>query len=669
MKKITFLGAALCFSLANAQTFSDNFDSYTAGQKMASQSAGAWTTWSGTVGGVEDVIVSSNDAVSAPNSIYFSSTISGGGPTDLIKNFGVLNTGQFSMEFNLKVETGKAAYFNLQKTATLGQVWAMDCNFKDNGNLLITNQDGLDISVPYTSGTWFKFKLNINFNTNTWEVLFDNVSKAIFANPVNQIASMDIFPVDQDAPFSAGYFIDDFQYTITPYTVTNLNASLTYVGINGGYVTGNNVSKKIKVRNLGSTPITSLNITTNYNGVVENKPFTGLNISSLAEVELAMNNTIVLASGTNALSAAVSFVNGNTTQDDNPADDMKSVNLTPLTPALGKMVVSEEGTGTWCSWCPRGAVFMDKMNALYADYWVGIAVHNGDPMAFAAYDTPIAAYTNGYPFAIVDRNPKIDPSEMEPQILNRLTIAPTALISNSAVWDAGTRELRVYVSANFQANATSNYKLACVLTEDGVTGVSSGFRQSNAYAGGGSGVMGGYETKPNPVPAAQMVYDHVARAIQPSFTGLTTAFPAVVNAGETHTVEFLFGNLPAEWDVNKMNIIGLLLAPDGKIDNAGAASFQNSLSSVALADITTPEVTLYPNPVTGDAYLSVNIEMQSKVEVTVYTVSGQKMNASMHDLIAGPNVLSLYTKNLTPGVYLVKVNSKGNSVTKRMIVK
>lgn len=667
MKKITFVGAILCFSLVNAQTFSDNFDSYTAGQKLAAQSSGAWSTWSGAVGGTEDVNVSSADAVSAPNSIYFSSNTSDGGPTDLVKNFGVLNTGQFSLEFNLKVENGKAAYFNLQRNATIGQVWAMDCNFKDNGTLLIVNQEGLDISVPYSQGTWFKFKLNIDFNTNTWEVLFDNVSKAIFANPVNQIASMDIFPVDQDAPYAAGYYMDDFEYTITPYTLTNLNASVTYVGIDGGYITGNQVAKKIKVRNLGSTVITSLDISTDYNGVVENKSFSGLNLASLAEMELSLNDQITLLTGSNILSATISNVNGST-NDDNPADDTKSANLSPLTPALGKMVVSEEGTGTWCQYCPRGAVFMDKMNSLYSNNWVGIAVHNGDPMVVAEYDTPIGAYSSGYPFALVDRQPKIDPSEMEPQILNRLTVAPVALISSSAIYDASTRELKVYVSADFQAAANNNYKLACVLTEDGVTGTTSGYNQKNAYANGANGPMGGYENLPFTVPAAQMVYDHVARAVEPSFGGLTTSFPATVNVGETHSVEFVFGNLPAEWNIDNMNIIGLLLAPDGKIDNAATAKFQNALSTSAVVGIYTPEVTLYPNPVNGEAYLTVNIQVQSGVEVTIYTVSGQKMNSSMHELNAGSSVLSLDTEGLSSGVYLVKVNSNGNSVTKRMIV-
>src|SRR5688572_1632192 len=95
MKKILLTVGAFTAFTASAQTFSDNFDSYTAGQPMAQQSAGAWTTWSGTVGGAEDVLVSNADAVSGSNSIFLSTTAQTGGPTDLVKNFGVLNTGQF----------------------------------------------------------------------------------------------------------------------------------------------------------------------------------------------------------------------------------------------------------------------------------------------------------------------------------------------------------------------------------------------------------------------------------------------------------------------------------------------------------------------------------------------------------------------------------------------
>jgi hypothetical protein len=85
-------------------------------------------------------MVSNADAVSGSNSLFFATSTQGGGPTDLVKHFGVMNTGQFSMDFNIKVQSGKAGYFNLQKTATLGQTWAMDCFFNDNGTITINNQ-------------------------------------------------------------------------------------------------------------------------------------------------------------------------------------------------------------------------------------------------------------------------------------------------------------------------------------------------------------------------------------------------------------------------------------------------------------------------------------------------------------------------------------------------
>ena len=120
--------------------------------------------------------------------------------------------------------------------------------------------------------------------------------------------------------------------------------------------------------------------------------------------------------------------------------------------------------------------------------------------------------------------------------------------------------------------------MACALTEDGVTGTDAGYNQSNAYAGGGNGVMGGYESLPSSVPAAQMVYDHVARSIAPSFEGSSISFPANVNAGESVISNYSF-TLPADWDENNMHIVGLLISPDGRIDNAASTSITEAVSN------------------------------------------------------------------------------------------
>jgi hypothetical protein len=570
MKKITLILSVFIGSYLSAQTFSDNFDSYTAGEKLAAQSGGAWTTWSNAPGGDEDGTVSSANSLSGSNSMYFSSTVSGGGPVDQVRNFGILNTGSFSMSMNMFVETGKAAYFNFQKTATIGQTWSLNANFNDDATLSIDDAATENLATTYPQNTWFNFRIDINFNTNLWEVFIDNNFMGSFSNSINQIASIDIFPVDQNTPFSSGFYVDDFEYTVTPYVLPAINAAASLVSIQGPYLAGASVGRKVKVRNLGSSAINSFDLTLNYDGIDFTQSVTGLNLASLAETEVTITAPITLLAGTSVLTATVSNVNGGV--DGDAADDVITLTLNPIVPAAGKVVVGEEGTGTWCGWCPRGAVAMDKMAATYGDKWIGIAVHNGDPMTVANYDAGIGALIAGYPSSLVDRGNEIDPGVMEGDFLQRITVAPTGLINNSATFLPFSRQLTVTVSSDFQANATSAFKLACVLVEDDVRGTTPGYNQSNYYAGGSNGVMGGYETKPGTVPAAQMVYDHVARAIAPSFGGMTNSFPAVVNSGETHSQNFTF-TLPADWNTDNMHIVGLLIDGNGKIDNAGKIDF------------------------------------------------------------------------------------------------
>ena len=44
--------------------------------------------------------------------------------------------------------------------------------------------------------------------------------------------------------------------------------------------------------------------------------------------------------------------------------------------------------------------------------------------------------------------------------------------------------LKVNLTVNFQNSVSGNYKLACVLVEDSVTGTTPQYYQSNSYSGG-----------------------------------------------------------------------------------------------------------------------------------------------------------------------------------------
>jgi hypothetical protein len=107
---------ASCLILpAGAQTFSDNFDSYTAGNYLGTSNV-TWKTWAGTPGGADDIKISNAKAKSGSNSLYFSSTATNGGPADIVLPFGGNhNTGNLNLSLWIFIDANKKAYFNLQE--------------------------------------------------------------------------------------------------------------------------------------------------------------------------------------------------------------------------------------------------------------------------------------------------------------------------------------------------------------------------------------------------------------------------------------------------------------------------------------------------------------------------------------------------------------------------
>jgi hypothetical protein len=217
-----------------------------------------------------------------------------------------------------------------------------------------------------------------------------------------------------------------------------------------------------------------------------------------------------------------------------------------------------------------------------------------------------------------------------------------------------------------------------VLTEDGVTGTGTGYSQSNAYSGGGNGVMGGFETLGNPVSATQMVYDHVARAIAPSFSGYVNSFPTIVNTGDQYTLNFSF-ILPSDWDENEIHIIGLLIDPQGRIDNAGKATISEAVSNgyisgsnaglyENMANQLDETVKIYPNPASLFTTLGLNLKTTSNVEVAILDFSGKILTQKNYGLLNGIMNIPLYTNELSPGVYYINLNINGTKFQRKLIV-
>ena len=329
-------------------------------------------------------------------------------------------------------------------------------------------------------------------------------------------------------------------------------------------------------------------------------------------------------------------------------------------------ILGEEATGTWCGWCPRGAVFMDLMAEKYSDF-IPVAVHNSDPMVNTEYDSWMAGSVGGFPSGHVQRRSNdVDPSTFEQHYKTAKTFAPAADLSMNFTYDQVTRKLDVTLTATYLANALA-HRMNVILTEDGVKGTGNGWAQANYYAGGGAGVMGGYEKLPNPVPATQMVYDHVARALLATPFGTDKALPFQVKKDSTYTYTFSY-TVPNEWKAENLHVIGVL-------HNHGNKTINNVKSSQLLSSSTETlpegvrELQLFPNPsADGVAALRIRMDQPQTLQVEILDLLGRSVARRDFGVQSGDQVFPIVTGDLTPGIYTVRVMTGAASTTRQLVV-
>ena len=252
-----------------------------------------------------------------------------------------------------------------------------------------------------------------------------------------------------------------------------------------------------------------------------------------------------------------------------------------------KNILVEELTGTWCQWCPGGMYYGDSLVKTY-DNVIFVAIHCEDPMEYAEYYD--ASGLNSAPTANIGRRHLGQSiTSWFPKTELEMQNEPLANVSVTNDYDATTRTLTATVSIEALAELNSDYRIGAIVVEDAVTGPAPSYNQSNSYSGGGHGEMGGFENLPNPIPANRIAYDHVARRLLGGYDGEEGSVPANMQAGETASVEFTY-EIPESLDQNYIRVIGVLVAPDGSIDNAAISAYLNGSNNAA------PKFTSTANP-------------------------------------------------------------------------
>ncbi|WNJ20098.1 Omp28-related outer membrane protein [Pontibacter sp. G13] len=259
--------------------------------------------------------------------------------------------------------------------------------------------------------------------------------------------------------------------------------------------------------------------------------------------------------------------------------------------AQTKRVLLEEGTGTWCGFCPRGIEVVKNLLKDYPDQVIAIEVHEGDP-----FDSYIPSYTAGanfssFPSAHIDRvNLGVSTGSWTSNVVSRLSASTPADISVAVSYNAGTRKATFTVTTDFAQSVSGDYRVGMIVLEDAIRPTGSGYDQANYYAGGSLGPMYGWENKPNPVPAEDMIYSHVARALLTPFGGEANSLPPTISANSQQTNTFEY-TLPAEFDSDFVYGVAYLAnAATGEILNANLSPYMHGSTNAAPIFLTQPDV-------------------------------------------------------------------------------
>lgn len=314
-----------------------------------------------------------------------------------------------------------------------------------------------------------------------------------------------------------------------------------------------------------------------------------------------------------------------------------------------KKVVVEEGTGTWCQWCPRGTAYLEYNTANFPNQFIGIAVHGSNGASTDPMEISGRAYLNGlsrlgvtgYPSGLFNRQYVTSFAKPTTEVRDALQEQATQRATiERADYDNTTGKVTVYYNARFGYNSTVKVNMAVVLVENGCKGATSNWGQQNAYArmnqttletDYGQGMWPYFQRfceGTSKISASKMVYDHVARGIYPSFSGKFLNDTWDADEPVKGSIEFV---MPDNVQNDKETAVVLLMlnAATGEILSASKVEAEQynvdrptDVAAIEAADV---QVNREGNMLRVDA--------EAGAQVSVYSVDGtllatKRMNAS-----------------------------------------
>lgn len=613
MKKVylSIIFSVLAIVSLQAQTtnFSDDFESYTVGGKLADQAGNPWTTWSNAPGGPEDPVISDAQAYAGSNSAHIESG------NDCVLLFGDSITGRYKVSFYTYIPSGKLGYYNLLADfAGSNSEWGTQVFFDAGGNGRI--DAGVESAATFTFAYdhWIYVENYVDLN-NDWAEVFiggDYLigwqwTKGTFGGPVpNQLSAANFYAWDGSKAERGipEFFLDDMLYESMPLGAapTNLTAD-----------------------------VDGLNVSLAWDAPAEGTPdsyyvFRDGELLSI-QSETTYEDTLDLP-GNYEYKVQAYYASNGLSQPAGPIE----VEIAGGTDR--ELVLVEIGTGAWCQYCPGAAMGADDLVEEGHPVAV-IEYHNGDEFETVQSMDRINYYNlGGYPTAWFDGGrtvgggshseslyptyaPIVDDRETDPSWFDLTLEAEVA--ARATDFDVTVTATKVYEYGG------DNVSVFLVLTESNIPRNWQGMNEM----------------------------DYVCREMYPGSDGTPTTFELDVPVAIDYTVS-------VPYELNNCELVAFV--QDVTTKEVLQSRKVNLGQIVGMEEMGEKYTRIYPNP----ASENVSIETASAMKhIRIFNISGQQVYALSLD----QNTIDLNIDFLNPGMYLIELETENGSSMQKLTVR
>jgi len=566
---------------------------------------------------------------------------------------------------------------------------ACDCD-KSNDNLYTMSVDLSSSTTAFLSFDSYYFNASYSGSTETAKIVASTDGGVTwtdvatipgasgwhteYANLTSLVGNSDVkvgFKYNDDGAWMYGWCIDNV-VILEPAVGLDLSVSNIVTGKNDPtpafisltkYIVGLPLQVEITVLNQATVPVTSFDVSWTDGTNTFNQNITGVNIGIYETYSFFAVDPYNTLNGNTSITVTLSNVNGGATEV-NTTNNVSTHDVLGIMVNPDRKYFVEEGTGTWCGWCPRGAVFMNYMTQSYPNEFVGVAVHNGDVMTVAAYDGGLGI--SAFPGVKVYRNTTIDPSALEADFLNIISTPVDVTITGSATLNTSINQLTVNADATFINSLSGNYTFAAILVEDSVHGTATTYGQHNYYANNAAGPMGGFESLPAIVPASLMYYNHVGRALIGGFTGVVGSIPANPQASNTYSYSFAPMTPTATWNQNHMHVVIVVRnGANGRILNAVTVPIVFTTNIPENSSVSS--LNIYPSPANDFLNFDLNLKSAEKINVTVTDMMGKAVLSQNLGTLTGQQTLRSDVSQLAAGVYNIRIQTGSETIQRKFV--